>query len=130
MKLLVRGVHLKLSDDIKAYVEKHLVERLEQYFDDEAAEIDVHLVDTNGPKGGEDKACRVTLRMPGMNTIHIEESAASLKEAVDSVRDRMEKAMKREIAKARQVAGHPTSNPAGRLAPREAFVEGEDLPSV
>lgn len=130
MKVLVRGVHLKLSDSIKAYVDKHLVERIAQYFDDEAAELDIHLVDTNGPKGGEDKACRVTLRMPGMNSIHIEDAASSLQEAVDLVRDRLEKAMKREIAKARTAVGHPTSNPAGRLAPRAAYIEGEDLPSV
>ena len=32
--------------------------------DNEAAELDIAIVDNNGPKGGIDKECSVTLRMP------------------------------------------------------------------
>jgi ribosomal subunit interface protein len=130
MKVLLKGVHLQLTPALKGYVEEHLVERIENFYDDEAAELDVILADNNGPKGGEDKECRVTLFIPGSNPIHVTEASANMYESIDFARDRLEKALKRELEKKREVVGHPTHNPAGRLAPRAAFIEGETLPDV
>jgi ribosomal subunit interface protein len=104
MKVLLRGVHLSLSDGLKAYVQEHLVDHIEKLCDDEAAEIDISLVDNNGPKGGVDKDCRVTLRLPGLSAIHVTETSETLHQAIDTVRDRMEKTLKRTLERRRDVS--------------------------
>jgi ribosomal subunit interface protein len=104
MKVLMRGVHLSLSDGLKAYVQEHLVDHIEKLCDDqEASEIDISLVDTNGPKGGVDKECRVTVRLPGLSAVHVTETADSLFPAIDASRDRLEKTLKRTLERRRDV---------------------------
>ena len=105
MKVLLRGVHLDLSDSLKAYVNEHLVAHIERLVDDEAAEIDISLVDNNGPtKGGVDKDCRVTVRLPGLASTHVTETSETLHQAIDAARDRLETAVKRQIGKRRDAA--------------------------
>jgi putative sigma-54 modulation protein len=103
MKVLLRGVHLSLSDGLKAYVREHLVEPIERLYDDEAAEIDVSLLDNNGPKGGVDKDCRVTVRLPGLSAIHVTETAETLHQAIDLARDRLGNTVKRTLERRRDV---------------------------
>src|SRR6185503_13593060 len=103
MKVLLRGVHLSLSDGLKAYVQEHLVEPIERLYDDEAAEIDISLLDNNGPKGGVDKECRVTVRLPGLSAIHVTETAEALHQAVDLARDRLGNTVKRTLEKRRDL---------------------------
>ena len=105
MKVLMRGVHLSLTDGLKTYVQEHLVAHLERLCDDqEASEIDISLVDTNGPKGGVDKECRVTVRLPGLPAIHVTETSETLHQAIDSARDRMENTLKRTLGKRRDAS--------------------------
>lgn len=105
MKLLLRGVHLSLSPRHKAYVQAHLHEPLLRIYRDEAAEMDVHLADTNGPKGGEDKECRVTVRLPNQPSIHITERGENIFACIDITRDRLERILKRDISKQREGGG-------------------------
>jgi ribosomal subunit interface protein len=105
MKVLMRGVHLSLTDGLKAYVQEHLVDHIERLCDDqEASEIDISLVDINGPKGGVDKECRVTVRLPGLSAMHVTETAETLHQAIDAARDRMETALKRTLERRRDAA--------------------------
>ncbi len=107
MKVLVKGVHVKLTKGLKEYVQEHLVEPIEHFYQDEAAEIEVHLCDNNGPKGGEDRECRVTIRMPGSAAIHVTEMSDSLHKSIDLARDRISRVAKREIEKKRRPASRP-----------------------
>lgn len=104
MKVLLRGVHLNLSDSLKAYVEEHLVAHIEKLADGEAAEIDISLMDNNGPKGGIDKECRATVRLPGLSAIHVTETSETVHQAIDATRDRLEKAVKRTLERRRDVS--------------------------
>lgn len=104
MKVLLRGVHLDLSESLKTYVEEHLVAHIEKLADDEAAEIDISLVDNNGPKGGMDKDCRVTVRLPGLSAIHVTETSETVHQSIDAARDRIEKAVKRTLERRRDVS--------------------------
>jgi ribosomal subunit interface protein len=104
MKVLLRGVHLSLSESLKVYVEEHLVAHIERIADDEAAEIDISLVDNNGPKGGIDKDCRVTVRLPGLSAIHVTETSETVHQAIDAARDRLENALKRTLERRRDVS--------------------------
>jgi len=103
MNVLIHGVHFSLSDNTKAYVNEHLVAPLEHILRDSAGEIEVHLVDTNGPKGGEDKECRVTVRLPGLPSVHVEEASASIFQSIDACRDRLETAVKRSRERRRDL---------------------------
>ena len=126
MKVMIKGVHLRVSKRLRAYCEAHLVEPLAHFHDDEAAELDIHLADDNGPKGGAtDKECRVTLRMPGARAIHVVEATEDIYKSVSFARDRLERLMKRQLQKMRKPTAHRVSNPAGRLAPRSAFADPE-----
>jgi len=103
MKVLMRGIHLGLTDSLRDYATRHLVDPIAKYIDDEAAEIDIALVDVNGPKGGVDQECRVTVRMPGFSAIHLSEAAETMFAAIDSVRDRLENTIKRTVEKRQDV---------------------------
>ncbi|WNG38731.1 ribosome-associated translation inhibitor RaiA [Archangium minus] len=104
MKVLLRGVHLDLTDSLRDYANEHLVEPIRKYIDDEASEIEIALVDINGTKGGVDQECRVTVRMPGFAGIHITETAETMFQAIDAMRDRLEKTIKRTVEKRREAS--------------------------
>lgn len=104
MKVLMRGVHLSLTDSLRDYANHHLVDPISRYIDDSATEVEIALVDINGPKGGVDKECRVTVRMPGLSAIHVTETAETLFQAIDGLRDRLENTIKRTVEKRRQVS--------------------------
>ena len=104
MKVLMRGIQLGLTDSLRDYARQHLVDPIAKYIDSEATEVDIALVDINGPKGGVDQECRVTVHMPGFSAIHVSETAETMFQAIDSVRDRLEEAIKRMVEKRRDVS--------------------------
>jgi ribosomal subunit interface protein len=108
MKTNLRGVHVHLGDRMKDHVHSHLIGPILEFYDDEAAEIEVQLRDASA-KGGVDKECRVTLHVPGINAIHIEEVTDDFFKSVDLCRDRLENALKRELEKRR--TGHSGPHP-------------------
>jgi putative sigma-54 modulation protein len=97
MKVNVRGVHLALTDAIKQHVQTHLVEPIEHFYDSEAAELEIHLRDTNGPKGGRDKECSVTIRVPHGQSLHVTEVSEDIYKCIDLARDRVERSAKRLV---------------------------------
>ncbi|HZH04359.1 MAG TPA: HPF/RaiA family ribosome-associated protein [Myxococcaceae bacterium] len=101
MRAEIRGVHLSLTEDIKEFVEKHLIAPFEHFYQDEAAEMVVTLRDSNGPKGGLDKECRVTVHLPHINTIQITEASEDIYKSVCFARDRLERVAKRQLEKHR-----------------------------
>lgn len=137
MKLLLRGVHLTLRPRHKAYVQAHLFEPVQRIYRNEASEMDVHLVDTNGPKGGEDKECRVTLRMPNQPSIHITERGENIFACIDIARDRLERVLVSAKERMRQGGGTVNDRQVVRLthadeplAEAADFSEAEDEAGV
>ncbi len=132
MKVLLRGVHLSLSDGLKAYVQEHLVEHIERLVRRRGAEIDISLVDNNGPKGGVDKECRVTVRLPGLSAIHVTETAETLHQAIDLARDRLENTREADAGAAPRCDAprgcrktwKPTCPPTRRVAERGLGLPG------
>jgi putative sigma-54 modulation protein len=103
MKLLLRGVHLDLTEELKGYVQTHLADHISRFYDDTAAELEVSLVDDNGPKGGVDKEARVTFRSPHVASLHVTERGADVFACIDLARDRLERLVKREVQRLREV---------------------------
>ena len=98
MKVNLRGVHLTLTEALKQHVHRHLVAPIQRVYDSEAAELDIHLRDTNGPKRGRDKECSVTLRFPnGHHSIHVTEASEDIYKSIDLARDRVVNSAKRVV---------------------------------
>src|SRR5256885_6325579 len=87
MKVIIQGKQTRLSAGIKNYAQEHVVAQLERFYDNEAAELRVELGDARGSKGGPDKECHLTLRMPGARTIQIEESTQDPYSSLDVAGD-------------------------------------------
>jgi len=115
MRLILKGVHLSVTERMKVHVREHLVDAVQRFYDDEAAILEVHLVDNNGPKGGEDKECRVTAFIPGSAPLHLTEATEDMFQSIALMKARLVKALKREVSRKRTPTGHPLSKPAGRL---------------
>src|ERR687887_347769 len=96
MKVNLRGVHLTLTEALKQHAHRHLVAPIQRVYDSEAAELDIHLRDANGPKRGRDKECSVTLRLPnGHHSIHVTEASEDIYKSIDLARDRVVNSAKR-----------------------------------
>jgi len=104
MQLLVRGVHLQVDEALHSFVEVHL-ERALRIFQQQSVSVEVHLVDTNAAKGGVDQSARVTLRLPGVPAIHVEETSDDVRRAVLGACERLEHAAKRWVDKHHHHAG-------------------------
>jgi len=106
MKVLMRGVHLDLTESLRDYANRHLVDPLAKYIEGDASEIEIALVDTNGPKGGLDQECRVTVRIPGFSGMHVTETAETIFQSIDAARDTLERVIKKTIEKRRDVSAN------------------------
>ena len=87
MKIDVRTRHLRLGDGVVAHIRR----RLELSLDRVAARVfraTVRVLDLNGPRGGEDKACRIEVRLRPTGTVFVEDRDADLYAAVDRAADR------------------------------------------
>jgi putative sigma-54 modulation protein len=115
MRVLIKGVHLELSDAYRQRVEERLVAPLARVVGNPAELLELHVVDNNGPKGGEDKEVRATLHLPGTRAIHVEQAAADAYTALDLLKTRLERAVKRELERmrepARGIPGEPFGTP-------------------
>jgi ribosome hibernation promoting factor len=64
----IRTRGFSLTPGLRAYVERRLEFALDRY-QDRIARVRVVVGDVNGPKGGEDKSCRVEVRIRGGGTV-------------------------------------------------------------
>ena len=102
MKVVVRGVHVTLTEGLKNHVQEQLADPLERLFPQEAVELEVHLVDNSGSKGGPDKECRVTFHIPGASAIHLSEASEDFFKSVSVASDRLDHAAKRFLERRHQ----------------------------
>jgi ribosomal subunit interface protein len=95
MKLLIKGrPRHALTDELEAYTRKKFL-RLEKHLPS-VATVEVMLSDERGPKGGVDKAVRVTVIHPhNKSPIHLEEVTADFRASVDLAQDRAERMIKK-----------------------------------
>ena len=122
---------MRLSAGIKNYAEEHVVSPLRRFYDNEAAELRVELGDARGSKGGLDKECHLTLRMPGARTIQIEESTQDPYASLDAAGDRLVRAAKKELSRMRRPKGRHKYRPLATVVAEGGVPGGlvEDLPN-
>lgn len=105
MEVRVRGVHVEVDEGLRGFVELHVERALLRLFQGQAVSVDVHLVDTNVTKGGVDQAARLTLHVPGLPSLHVEEVSDDVRKAVVGACERLERAAKRLLDKRHHHAG-------------------------
>ena len=96
MKLDIQARDFSLTDSIQTYVK----ERINYLFStryDQIQRITVRLGDVNGPRGGEDKRCRVKITLPRLNEIVIEDVQANLYVAISRAMERASHTVNRRL---------------------------------
>jgi ribosome-associated translation inhibitor RaiA len=63
--------------------------------------VEVGFIDENGPKGGVDIRCALTLHVPRRRTLHVDHLAETPRLAFDGGLERLERQLKRERERAR-----------------------------
>jgi ribosomal subunit interface protein len=131
MKLIVQGKQMRATAALRQYTEEHVVQRLQRFYDSEAAELRVELGRENRNRG-ESRECHMTFRMPGAQAIEIEETLPDLYGAIDVAADRLVRATKKQLERMRQPKGHHKYRPLGTVAAEGGVRRGlaEQLPSA
>jgi putative sigma-54 modulation protein len=91
--------------DLTAALRQHIERRLHFALDwahDHVSRVSVLLSDLNGPRGGEDKCCRVQIARPGVAEVVIEDTETDIYVAIDRAVDRAARTLSRRVARQRE----------------------------
>jgi ribosomal subunit interface protein len=91
--------------DLTEGLRDHTVRRLQfalGWASHDVRTVRVRLFDINGPRGGEDKRCRIQVAFPGTPNVVIEDTEADLYVAIDRAADRAERAVTRRLERLRE----------------------------
>lgn len=101
MKFGIRGRHIELTAAVLAHVERRL-RFAPSRFGQKIRQVAVQLQDVNGPRGGLDKLCRVTVTLAPSGKVRVEANDADLHTAIDRAADRVERSVTRELERRRE----------------------------
>ncbi|MFT7130449.1 MAG: putative sigma-54 modulation protein [Gammaproteobacteria bacterium] len=116
-------IHTKgfdLTSGIKGHIEKRIhfsLSRVQIRID----RIDIHLSDINGPKGGVDKQCNISIHPKKMANITISDTKENLYEAIDHAINRASHSLIRKVSRSQKL-----SRITRRIKPIEDPVETEE----
>ena len=105
------GIHVQ--EDVARRIEATVQDALTHHADS-ITRVEVHLSDENRHKGGgDDMRCMMEARIEGRKPIAVTSLAGSLPVAIDGAAEKLEKAVGRELGKARALASSvPAPAPA------------------
>jgi ribosome-associated translation inhibitor RaiA len=110
----IRAVGVPLAEADKAYLRHKLGRKLGK-FARHVERTSVRIEDANGPRGGEDKVCRIKVVLSGLPSVVIEERHHSLQAAMDGALARAERAVwtAAESRRAKRGRPRPSGEPIG-----------------
>jgi putative sigma-54 modulation protein len=97
MLVNIQSRHFSLSEALSKYVKKKVQIMLCRY-EGKIIRVDVSLFDINGPKGGEDKCCKIVVKINGASSIVVQETAEDLYDAINTCSRRGRRAVKRQLS--------------------------------
>jgi ribosomal subunit interface protein len=97
MLVNIQSRHFSLSEALSKYVKTKVQIMLCRY-EAKIIRVDVSLFDINGPKGGEDKCCKIVVRINGASSIVVQETAEDLYDAINTCTRRGRRAVKRQLS--------------------------------
>ena len=111
MQLSIKGHDLDLSDALRAYTERRLRFSLGG-FATRLRSVDVRLSDVNGPRGGIDKDCAITIILRQLGVVFARAKGVDAYSTVDCAASRARSALARRLNRHRagRRRGHRPSN--------------------
>jgi putative sigma-54 modulation protein len=114
MNVSIHAHHLSLPRDLPEFLRKHVTRPLARLYDDPAAELAVHLGDARRQKGGVDRECRLSFRMPGARTVHVESTEDDVYKALLDAAERLRRHVRKQVSRMRATVRKPMHRPLGR----------------
>lgn len=102
MKIDIQAQKLKLGQTFKQNV-KVKIRRLFQHNSDDVNRINITVADVNGPKGGEDKVCKVNVSVGGGQNILVSARDSSAYKAVTQAVKKASATLSRQRQKAKSI---------------------------
>ena len=100
MNIHIRAQGFELTDRLREHTERRLRFAL-GWADDRLRQVSICLSDENGPRGGEDKRCRIQIAFPGAPNVVIDDTEADLYVAIDRAADRAGRSVARRLERQR-----------------------------
>lgn len=117
MQVEIRRRNVAAAEALREHIERRIHFALAR-FSSRVARVTVRLSDVNGPRGGLDKQCRVTVALRGARRIQVENLDAGLYAAIDRAADGAGRSVGRELARDRSGFSLPQQgSDGGRYAP-------------
>ena len=101
MQLDIQTNGFSLTEGIRSYATRRMQFALDRN-DGHITRVKVSLADINGPRGGVDKRCQISLTLAGQNNIVIEDTEADLYVAIDRASERCARTLSRRLEKFRE----------------------------
>ena len=100
MRVMIQTNGFELTSALRTYTEHRLATAL-GWARDHTHKLAVSLSDINGPRGGVDKRCMIQVQMGSGRAVIIENVEADLYAAIDRAVDRADRAVVRQVERAR-----------------------------
>lgn len=120
MNIDVQALDFALTEALLSEVERRVTDPLSKRHD-QINGITVRLGDVNGPKGGEDKYCRVTVEMSGQNDLYVEDVESDMYTAIYRAGERMIRTVARKVSRERDRSNRHSSRHTPDLTGEQAF---------
>lgn len=101
MHIDIQARGFELTDGLRQHAERRLNFAL-GWASYDVRKIAVRLFDVNGPRGGEDKCCRIQVSLPKSQDVVIEDTEADLYIAIDRAAERAERSVARRLERQRE----------------------------
>jgi putative sigma-54 modulation protein len=124
VQIHVRSKQVEMDEAVRTHIEH----RLEQSLGRHAARIrrvSAQIVDVNGPRGGEDKVCRLEIRLLPTGGLFVEDTDADLYAAVSRAADRAARAVSRAVERNRERGRHAAPRRSEQTVPMPAETDEE-----
>jgi len=100
MLIDIQARNFSLTNALRDHIERRLGFALSSR-DEHIQRIVVRLSDINGPRGGEDKCCRIQIVLPKLTDVVIEDIEVDMYVAIDRAADRAGRTVGRRLARQR-----------------------------
>jgi ribosomal subunit interface protein len=101
MQIFVQTQGFDLTPGLREHVERRIHFALDRA-SESVRKVSVRLSDLNGPRGGEDKRCRIQVVVPGAADVLIDATEPDLYVAIDRAADRAGRTLARQLARLRE----------------------------
>ena len=100
MTIQIRAQGFSLTRSLEKYIRKRTTRLLKGQLP-KVSTVQVGLSDINGPRGGDDKCCRISIALPQQRDVVVMETQSDMYNAIDSALRRARGSLRRRLSKLR-----------------------------